>query len=102
MPVIKGCGNWIAFASDRAGTWDIWVIPPAGGDAIQITDWPDLGGYNGGETGPVWSPDGTALAFVSSAGSSDSPNMDIWIAENVLETVPAHSKPWGAIKKLFK
>ena len=52
-------GRFVAYASDQAGNFDIWVQPIAGGRAVQVTthaatDWQ-----------PVWSPDGNTLAFRS-------------------------------------
>ena len=54
--------RFIAYASDRSGSFDIWVQPVAGGDAVQVTrsEMPD--------TQPDWSPDGTRLAFRSERG----------------------------------
>jgi Tol biopolymer transport system component len=52
-------GHFIAYASDRAGNFDIWVQPVAGGDAVQITKAPEA------DTQPAWSPDGGTIAFRS-------------------------------------
>ena len=52
-------GRFIAYASDRAGNFDIWVQPVAGGDAVQITKSPEP------DTQPAWSPDGSTIAFRS-------------------------------------
>jgi serine/threonine protein kinase/Tol biopolymer transport system component len=52
-------GRFIAYASDRAGNFDIWVQPVAGGDAVQITKSPAP------DTQPAWSPDGSTIAFRS-------------------------------------
>jgi dipeptidyl aminopeptidase/acylaminoacyl peptidase len=50
-------GKWIAFVSDRDG-WDhIYVMPTAGGDAIQITK----GKFEAWR--PSWSPDSTRIVF---------------------------------------
>jgi dipeptidyl aminopeptidase/acylaminoacyl peptidase len=50
-------GKWIAFLSDRDG-WDhLYVMPAAGGDAVQITK----GRFEAWR--PVWSPDSTRIAF---------------------------------------
>ena len=50
------------------GQRDIWTIPAAGGDPVQVTrdtavDW-----------NPVWSPDGASLYFASDRGGS----MNLW------------------------
>ncbi len=37
MPVWSHDGKWIAFASDRYGNFDVFVIPSAGGNATRIT-----------------------------------------------------------------
>ena len=52
-------GRFIAYASDRAGNFDIWVQPVAGGDAVQITKSPEP------DTQPAWSSDGSTIAFRS-------------------------------------
>ena len=52
-------GRFIAYASDKAGNFDIWVQPLAGGDPIQVTKSPAH------DTEPAWSPDGSTIAFRS-------------------------------------
>ncbi|NNF04762.1 MAG: peptidase S41 [Rhodothermales bacterium] len=54
-PAISPDGGTIAF---RYGG-DIFTVPTAGGDARQLTT------YTGFDRGPVWSPDGTSIAFSS-------------------------------------
>ncbi|HLL77367.1 MAG TPA: Calx-beta domain-containing protein [Pyrinomonadaceae bacterium] len=49
----------IAFASDRAGNFDIYVMNPDGTGLVRITDDPAE------DTHPTWSPDGRQIAFVS-------------------------------------
>ncbi len=49
----------IAFASDRGGNFDIWIMDADGGNLHQLTD------GNGSNTKPAWSPDGSYIAFVS-------------------------------------
>ena len=58
-PTFSPDGRFIAFASDRAGNFDIWVQPVAGGDPVQVTKSPAQ------DTEPDWSPDGSTIAFRS-------------------------------------
>jgi Tol biopolymer transport system component len=48
-------GRWIYFDSRRTGEQQVWKIPEAGGDAIQVTR---DGGY-----APLESPDGKFLYY---------------------------------------
>ena len=63
----------IAFASDRAGDWDIYLMDTDGSDAR-----PALDGYAGtDELHPAFTPDGLALAFSSNRADG---NWDIYTA----------------------
>ena len=57
MPKISPDGGRIAFASNRSGNWDIFVMPATGGRAIQITN------NDAEDLHPSWSPDGSQLVF---------------------------------------
>ena len=52
-------GERIAFASNRSGFWDLYLLDMSSGEFTQLTDTPDY------EGAPTWSPDGSFLAFES-------------------------------------
>jgi eukaryotic-like serine/threonine-protein kinase len=52
-------GRFIAYASDRAGNFDIWVQSVGGGNPVQVTQSPAQ------DTQPDWSQDGSTLVFRS-------------------------------------
>lgn len=68
-PVWSPDGKKIAFASNRLGDFDIWVLPVFGGYPRRLTTDP------GDETHVSWSPDGRLIAYVS----AQSGNADIWL-----------------------
>lgn len=55
--------NFIAYAHNRYGHMDIFVLPTGGGDPIRLTDNP------ADELTARWSPDGRSIAFVSDRGT---------------------------------
>lgn len=60
-------GKWIVYQSDRGGaeTYDLFLIPAAGGEAVNLTNTPELS-----ETGPVWSRDGKQMLITLKPKSS--------------------------------
>ena len=58
------------YASGSGGT-DVWVIPSAGGQAVNVTNYPTF------NRSPTWSRDGRRLAFVSGRGPGEG-NSDIY------------------------
>ncbi len=60
-------GKWVVYSvttpdldANRNAT-NLWMVPAAGGDAIQLT-------RTGKDSSPKWSPDGKTIAFLSSRG----------------------------------
>ena len=51
-------GRGIAYSSRKLGDFDIWSMNAEGGDKRRVTR------LQGDEAKPVWSPDGTAIAFI--------------------------------------
>ncbi len=58
-PTEIGGGDMIAFASDRSGIPQIWLMNVDGSNLIQLTNLED------GACQPDWSPDGSQLIFIS-------------------------------------
>ncbi|HLF74963.1 MAG TPA: hypothetical protein VI524_11485 [Anaerolineales bacterium] len=56
-PAASPDGEKIAFASNRSGYWDLYLLDLAAGDVTQLTDTPEY------EGAPTWSPDGVFMAF---------------------------------------
>ncbi|HEX2532331.1 MAG TPA: peptidase S41, partial [Chitinophagaceae bacterium] len=57
MPVWSRDGKWIAFASDRYGNFDVFVMPAAGGESRRLT-------YHSANDIPYdFSPDGKTVLF---------------------------------------
>jgi Tol biopolymer transport system component len=63
-PAVSPDGRWIATAVGSYAKSSVVKIPIQGGDPIPLTSGDSL------DSGPVWSPDGERLAFVSSRGNS--------------------------------
>jgi len=58
-------GKWIAFDSDRRGEFDIYKMRLDGGPQQLVAEIPGI------EYAPVWSPDGTEIAFHSVGAGPD-------------------------------
>lgn len=67
-------GRHIAFASDRNGSLDIYVMKADGSDVRRLTDDPLE------EFDPSWSPDGRQIVFTSSRNASKPRNRRWWLS----------------------
>ncbi|WP_163510796.1 CARDB domain-containing protein [Fodinicola acaciae] len=68
-PAISPDGTQIAFADDRSGSFNIWVINVDGTGIRRITTSPGIDDY------PTWSPDGLTIAFASNRSTSGNFNI---------------------------
>ncbi len=74
-------GARIAFTSDRTGeeyeggdNSDVWTIPPAGGEAQQLTT------HEHRDGSPLWSPDGRRILYIRTDGPYDQPDLFLMAA----------------------
>lgn len=73
QPMFSPDGSRIAFASDRAGSWDIWIMDLNGGPPVQVT------AGDADDVHPSWSPDGTKLVYCSLSVMSG--QWELWLAD---------------------
>ena len=98
-PSLSPDGNQIAFASNRSGFWDIYLLTLASGEIRQITNTPAY------DSAPTWSPDNQWLAYETYDGNdleiaavqltaADDP--PIFLTDDpAADTSPAWSPPQG-------
>jgi TolB protein len=73
MPAISPDGSRIAFASDRSGRWNLYMISVGGGQAVQLTN------DHAHDLHPSWSPDGTRLVFCRLGARSG--RWELWVLD---------------------
>jgi Tol biopolymer transport system component len=66
--------EWLLFDSNRAGNFDVYIMPAGGGEARAITSHP------ADDFSPAWSPDGQWVAFHSFQGEQG--NRDIFVVSS--------------------
>ena len=71
-PAFSPDGRWLAFSSNRHGSYDVFVIPVEGGKPRRLTYDSATDLVNG------WSPDGKQVLFTSSRGTEFPPASDLY------------------------
>lgn len=83
--------KWLAFARrDALDTRDIWIVPAAGGDPINITRYP------GENDEPLWTKDGKGLVFQSDRGAGTASNLHYLPFEKPKDEDEDAAKPMAA------
>ncbi len=72
QPSFSPDGKWISFFAYRDGGYDLWAIAPDGSHQHKLT-W---GAFDDRE--PVWSHDGTRVAFSSDRGNTLGSDYNVW------------------------
>ena len=72
-PAFSPDGNRLAFASNRSGNWELYMMDFSSGEVTRLTDTP---AYEGS---PSWSPDGMWLVYESYVGDENSGNLELFI-----------------------
>jgi eukaryotic-like serine/threonine-protein kinase len=102
-----GGSTQIAFASERSGNFQIWVMNVDGTNQRQIT------GLANGACQPTWSPDGNELAFISPCNGkkdlytgskiylTDSEGKKIWALPIPLNSAGDFSPKWSPDGKML-
>ena len=84
-------GKFIAFASNRGKTYDIWIMESNGANPVQLTTADDAN-----ESNPAWSPDGKRIAYSSISNVTGAWEVHIIDIATKVVTVPP-----VAVKKAY-
>lgn len=74
-------GTRLAFASDRSGTWQVYVMSSTGTGVTQVTS------GSAAHIQPVWSPDGTKIAFTTGCTTSNCNTQNDKIVNGKLQVI---------------
>jgi TolB protein len=72
-PAVSPDGSKLAFASNRDGYWDLYVMDLNNGTLSRLTESPEY------DASPTWSPDGQWLAFESYVQDDQDGNLELFI-----------------------
>ena len=72
-PALSPDGNMLAFASNRGGYWDLYILRLADGRTIQLTATTEY------EGSPSWSPDNRWLAYEAYVPDEQGGNLEIFV-----------------------
>ncbi len=73
MPALHPSTSKMAFSSNRAGNWDIYIMSTEGGQPMKVTDEPEH------ELHPSWSPDGRHLIYCKLGSRSG--RWEMWVVD---------------------
>jgi Tol biopolymer transport system component len=73
QPAFSPDGRRVAFASDRSGNWDIWIIDIEDKTVTQVTR------TNDPELHPTWSPSGDRLAYCRL--NRNAQHWELWVSD---------------------
>ena len=86
-------GRWIAFSSNRAGNYDVFVMPSQGGEPRQLTF------HTGNDQVAGWTPDSKKVIFQASRGAlfPGIPNLyEVSVDGGLEQVVPTDWGAWGS------
>ena len=75
QPTWSPDGKWITYFAYKDGGYDLWAVAPDGTDLRKLT-W---GPFDDRE--PIWSHDGTRVAFSSDRGNPLGSDYNIWMLD---------------------
>lgn len=79
QPSVSPLGDNVAYASNRGGSWDIWVIGLDGTNPIRLTN------SSSNDIHPSWSPDGKQIVYCSFG--SRSKQWELWVVDVITPSI---------------